>query len=526
MKKVITTASILCLCLMIMAGCSAEDFYKNFGYYGSGTEIEVIGGKIQGDKEDGVRYFKGVPFAKAPTGELRFAPPQPVENWEGTLDCTEYRDMPVQDEDVHEADLTYSEDCLYLNIWAPEDVNLKNAPVLVFIHGGAYSQGAAGKAMYEGTRFAKDGVIQVNIEYRLNALGFLTDESIEEEYGTLGNAGVLDQIAGLKWVKENIAAFGGNPDNITISGESAGAYSVSNLVLSPLAKGLFNKAIMESGNILGQPMVAPTANGDPQQALETTNRLYQTLGVSGIDQARKISAQAIADASEFNMDMTNPTNLSFWPIFDGKVIPENPYEALKNGEHNRVDILAGYNTDEGTLFIPDDLTKEEYEQYVRVVFGNKADQVLARFPVDATHSPSERGQYIAKMGLRFGSDIFADELTKQGQTAYYYHFAYDIPEMDELGLGTMHAMELPFVFDTLPEAIKDAFELTEFTETVHNYWLNFIIFGDPNSGVKTPEIWPEYDAEHKETIVLGNKITTETAENADDVAFFKDLIWE
>lgn len=523
MKKIwLLTIMLLTL---ILAGCQS-------GGIGDGGDddpatVSVTGGKILGAVEEGVVSFKGIPFAKAPVDELRFAPPQPAEAWEETLDCTEFRDMPVQVEDAQEVELTYGEDCLNLNVWTPEDYEGQKMPVLVFIHGGAYSQGAAGKSLYTGERFAQDGVVQVNIEYRLNGLGFLADEALKEEYGVIGNAGVLDQIAGLEWVRDNISAFGGDPERVTICGESAGSMSVSNLIMSSKAKGLFQQAIMESGSLFGQPMLAPTSNGDVDQALATTKRLYEKLKVKDIKGLRGLDAQTVADNSSFSLDMTQPSNLSFFPVFDGEVIPTDPYQALLAGENQQVKIMTGFNTDEGTLFIPEDITQEQYETLVKGMFGDDAAAVLARYPTDGGgNTPTARARYLVKMGLRIGGDIMAEEMTKQGNEAYCYQFAYQINALDAAGLGTMHAMELPFVFDSMADEMALMPEIEAFKEEVHGYWLGFIKDGEPGTGSTSKTSWSKYTSDKKEMIYLGNKVELKTLPDQEDVAFFKALLWE
>lgn len=486
--------------------------------------VSVQGGSILGTVENDVHVFKGVPFAAPPIDELRFAPPQPLIPWEGTLDCTSFRDMPVQTQ--KKDDLTYGEDCLYLNIWSPPDAQGKNLPVLVFIHGGAFSQGASGLSLYNGSRFAQEGVIQVNIEYRLNALGFLVSEEIEEQYGYLGNAGILDQIVGLQWVQDNIAQFGGDPNNVTISGESAGSFSVSNLILSPLAHGLFNKAIMESGNILGQPVCTPLASGDTEQAILTTKNFMAELNVGNILDLQKIDSQTIANASKYNMDVIDPYAHTFWPVFDGKVLPKDPYKALVEGNYNKVDILAGFNTDEGSLFVSEGVDEDTYIEFMNATFGENASISMERFPVDENNTPTERTRYIFLMGLRFGSDVFADQMTKDGQKAFLYQFDYKIPLLEEKGLGVMHALELGFVFDSFSSDIPLSDEAIAFKEEIHNRWLNFIVKGNPNLEGTDHVVWPEYTSDKKEIIVLGNEISTSTSPDLDHIDFFKEITWE
>lgn len=486
--------------------------------------ISVTGGTIHGTNENGVHVFKGVPFATPPVGELRFAPPQPLIPWEGILDCSTFKNMPVQTQ--HIDGLTYGEDCLYLNIWTPSDTKNKKLPVFVFIHGGAFATGGANMDLYDGTRFAKEGVIQVNLSYRLNALGFLASTEMEEKYGYLGNSGILDQIAGLKWIHDNIEQFGGDPQNVTICGESAGAFSVSNLIMSPLAEGLFQKAIMESGNLLGQPIVAPLASGDAEQAIATTKKFMESVGAETIHELQKVDAETLSAASAFSTDVTSPSVTNFWPVFDGKVLPKDPYKALLSGNYNKVDIIAGFNTDEGSIFIPQGIDEETYKNYVSVIFGNQADKVLERFPVNAENTPTDRARYVILNGLRFGSDVFADEMIQHGQKAYLYQFDYHVPALVESGLGVMHGLELYFVFDTFPLTNVLPDNMVTSIDDVHCRWLNFIKTGNPNEGEELEVTWPEYTRDQKEIIVLGNEITTSVSPNQEDIEFFKNILWD
>ena len=485
--------------------------------------IQTVYGQVQGFVIDGVTVFKGIPFAAPPVGNLRFAPPQPIEPWEGILDCTKFKESAMQ---KNKGLSEMSEDCLYLNIWTPEDAVGKKLPVLVYIHGGGYANGSPANSTYEGTRFAKDGVIQVNVAYRLNVFGFIADQEIEAQYGYLGNAGMLDQVASLKWVKENIESFGGDPDNITISGESAGSFSVSTLIESPLAKGLFNRAILESGNLLGQQMVSSKANGSVEQALVAKDSFYQKLNVKSLAEIQALSAQVISETAPYSSDMSAPTQ-NFWPIFDGKAIPSDPYKALVNGDINAVDILGGYNSDEGTMFITHEIDELTYSEFVESLFGTeKARAVLDRYPVNEDYTPTERAHFIIEMGIRFGTDVFANELTKQGHNAYLYNFDYMFPELEKKGLGTAHGIELIFVFDTLPSNIKLTDDLIAFKEQVHTYWLNFIKNGDPNQGDSVAIEWPKYDAETKMTLKLNNNIKAIPAEEVEDIEFFTHLLWD
>lgn len=494
-----------------------------FAHSGDENVVETASGAVKGSAWDGIVSFKGVPFAAPPTGERRFAPPQAPEAWDGVLDCRAYAPIPVQTDE--EPGLEQSEDCLYLNIWAPEEKAAEPAPVLVFIHGGAFTQGSASKPMYDGTRFAQDGVVQVNLSYRLNGLGLFASPELAEEGGFVGNAAVLDQIAGLTWVKENIERFGGDPGNITVSGESAGAFSVSNLILSPLADGLFQKAIMESGNVLGQSLVAPLSSGDEGQALANAERLMEGLGAASLQDMREADAHEIAALSDFEMNIVQPSDKAFFPVFDGTVLPENPYGALMSGAYNGVDILGGYNADEGTLFVEEGIGEQEYADLAEHVFGDEAAAVLERYPVDAENTATDRARFIMEMGLRMGTDAFADKLSADGHNAYLYRFDYRVPALDAAGLGAMHGLELPFVFGSFAPTDRLSDADRAFAEEVHARWLGFIAHGDPNEGAPSGVRWEPYRQSDRQTMVLGQDMRLAPAEQTEDVAFFMSLAW-
>lgn len=531
MKKT-ARLSILFLCGIILAAllfaCGKNDTAEE-----PKTEdpkiVETQYGTIKGAAEDGIITFKGVPFAAPPVGDLRFKAPQEPAAWEEIKDCTSFAPSAVQPNEI--SGIKQDEDCLYLNIWSPEDARKKkNLPVFIWIHGGAFANGSPAKPTYEGSSFAKSGIIQINVTYRLNALGFFGSKDLVKENGVQGNLGLLDQIAALKWVKENIKKFGGDPENITIGGESAGAFSVSNLMVSPLSKGLFQRAILESGNILGQPVVMPYASGDQVQADELADRFMASLEADSIDGLRKMDAAKIAKASKFNGDITKPAPYSFWPVFDGKALPENPYKAVKTGDMQKVDILTGYNTDEGSMFVPAGITAGAYHIFLERIFKEDAGKVLERFPVDSNHTATQRARQIFTMALRMGNDIFAQELAKGDNKVYYYNFDYHVKAADDRGLGVMHGLEMPFVFKGVEEQLPDNKEAQALSEKMHAYWANFMKTGDPNSSEKPDDMqktnWPNFDNKNKTMIVFDGKNREETVPDSEDIDFVAELIWE
>ena len=235
-----------------------------------------------------------------------------------------------------------SEDCLYLNVWTPATAPGEKRPVYVYVHGGGFATGSGSELMFDGTNMAERGVVVVTFNYRLGAFGFLTLGAMEEESGSIGNLGLLDQIQALKWVRENIEAFGGDPENITLGGESAGAFSVTGLLLSPLAKGLFHRAIVESGSILSIGAFCTRAKGNLAKSIAMGKDFAQIFGADdspeGLEKLREAPAEAMAYLSMIKADRALPLRFSFWPVFDGAILPKDPMQALKNGDYNAVDL--------------------------------------------------------------------------------------------------------------------------------------------------------------------------------------------
>jgi para-nitrobenzyl esterase len=496
--------------------------------------VDTAYGTVEGALDGETISFKGIPFAAPPIGDLRFAPPVEPTPWEDIKDCTEYGYIPVQNGNPMGTqpgdDNTFqSEDCLYLNIWRPAEESIHPLPVYVWIYGGGFSMGSPSVGTYATDSFARDGIIQVNITYRVNALGFLASDEMEAESGYVGNMGVLDQIQALKWVQENIAAFGGDPGNVTIGGESAGAFSVSNLIMSPLAKGLFHRAILESGNILGSPISSPLCGGYVDQMKENTKGLMEALGVSDLAGLRSVDAKKIAAASALSFDIRFPSDQAFWPVYDGKVLPEDPWEALTNGEYNDVPILTGYNTDEGSMFVPLETTDAQYRDIAKLTFGENAAEYLERYPVTDEYDAAARLRFVMKMGLAGGSAIFAEKFVEAGQDVYCYNFDYRTPEMDAAGLGASHASEMNYIFETLPANLKDIPEAVALSDRMHEYWANFIKTGDPNGDESTAgeELipWEKYDTDAKQNIVFSELDYIEEIKGIDDINYLMNLIW-
>lgn len=353
--------------------------------------VEVEGGSIQGLKENGLTVYKGVPFAAPPVGDLRWKPPQPVEPWEGVKKTQAFGPSPYQ---FGNPPAGKSEDCLYLNVWTPAHKPSEKLPVLVWIYGGGFSMGSAAEPVCTGEHLARKGVIVVSIAYRVGKLGFLAhpELSAENPNKVSGNYGLLDQIAGLRWIQDNIAAFGGDPDKVTIFGESAGGISVSMLCASPLAKGLFRGAISQSGGSFG-PTRETTYPGENMKTLEDAEESgrnwLEKAKVTSFTELRKLKVEELPIEPGMGGD---------WPIVDGYVIPGDQYSLYQEGKYNDVDVLVGYNSDECAFFL-NSKTPEEHMAKVQQRYGPFADTLLSVYPVGENTVPKSARDLTSRLAF-------------------------------------------------------------------------------------------------------------------------------
>jgi para-nitrobenzyl esterase len=450
----------------------------------------VTGGKVQGAAADGVVSFKGVPFAAAPTGENRWRAPQPVVPWAGTKNANAFAPACVQDTAFAVrlgAPAAVSEDCLFLNVWTPAKTPQDKLPVMVWIYGGAFVGGGTNWPLYDGTRLAEQGVVLVSVAYRVGALGFLAHAELSKESGHgSGNYGLEDQIAALRWVRDNIAQFGGDPRRVTIFGESAGGISVSMLAASPQAKGLFQRAISESGGSLAPPRTESQGNGGtPTLKLAETYgaRLLLALGASDIRSARAIPADKVLAAA-------GKVPRGFWPTVDGYVITGDEYVLYKAGRFNDTPVLIGTNSDEGAAFTPPTVTRSDYEKQIRDAYGAKADLILSANP----HSTETEAHSAAKNNFRdsvfaWSTWRWASLQSRKGKSkAYLYYFDHRTPASPA---GSSHAAEIAYVFGNLANPISPPTEAEKaLSARMMHYWVNFASSGDPN-GAGLPE-WPAF----------------------------------
>lgn len=456
------------------------------------TEIITLSqGDLQGvyNADKSVEVFAGIPYAKPPVGELRWKEPQDAEPWDGVLLADRFAPMGMQPRNLpiyyslaqiigyHDYKITLddnytepvSEDSLYLNIRKPAG-KLSKAPVLVYVHGGSLQTGQPWYADYSGEGLAKEGVITVNMGYRLGIFGYFADEELaaESTNGTTGNYGMLDQIKALEWVRDNISAFGGDPDNVTLAGESAGAASVSALCTSPLAKGLFRRVILESSTTAS--VHPPHSFRTLDEALETGKATKEKLGCSTVAELRSLSAEQLVDEAQVHHHMT----------VDGYALTETPYESYQKGVHNEEAILHGYNEEESAAFIMfDRANMKNYEQKIRAYFGEYSDDLLKLYPAS---TDEEADLYWAEI---YGAVFFdyphycLNRLAVQNDIPVYeYLFAKKNGR-----IGNWHSGEEVYCYGNIPDdsTLYDSRD-RELSAQMLGYWKSFSENGDPNAG--------------------------------------------
>jgi para-nitrobenzyl esterase len=483
------------------------------------NQVLVTGGDIEGlTQADGIRVFKGIPFAAPPVGELRWKPPQPVVPWVGVREAKEYGPFPMQGRiPLLQSATRFSEDCLHLNVWTPAKIADEKLPVMVWIYGGAFSGGSGNDPLFDGSILARHGVVLVTLNHRVGPLGFLAHPELSQENsGSSGNYGLRDQIAALEWVRDNAAAFGGNPKNVTLFGQSSGATSVSMLAASPRAKGLFHRAISQSGGAFAPPrrsadefgQLAPTLKVAEQEGV----KFLESLGVEDIAAARNLSAEAV---------LKGRGGLP-WPNFDGDVLPGDLYELYGAGDFNDTPILAGTTSNDGAfLVLFQTVTPARFVEEVRKAAGDMADSFLAAYPHD-TPAVALRSKKIL-MGdflFRWSTWTWARLQTQKGQgKAFLYYF-------DEPRGEANHGADVRYVFGRPPESGIPFFTSVkakdkELSRVMVGYWTNFAKTGDPN-GEGLPE-WSPFAANDPKAMVLGYSPSMEPVANLQQLEALDDL---
>jgi para-nitrobenzyl esterase len=486
------------------------------GSAGAGATHPVLteSGALSGVREHGLSVYKGVPFAAAPLGDLRWrAPARPV-SWSGTRAAQAFAPACMQ-EGVSmpgETPPAISEDCLYLNIWTPVHNIRDKLPVIVWIYGGGYRNGAASMPLYWGDRLARKGIVVVSIAYRLGPLGFLAlpELSRESPHGSSGNYGLMDQIAALEWIQRNIAGFGGDPDRITIAGQSSGSISVSILMASPRARGLFQRAIGESGGLFEPIQLAPSyllANAE-----RDGEKYAAMLGAKSLDELRQLPASALLGGR----DAGGVTH----PVIEPWVLPESPYDAFASGHQSDVPVLIGSNQEEARSLT--DVTHtlaSTFDADIENSFGKLPPAILAAYPHTSDAMAREARLHLER-DVRFGWDMWAwarlQATTGKG-SVYYYVFEQRPPfpaASVYTGWGASHFAELWYVFDHLNQA-RWNWSAADYklAERMSRYWTNFARSGDPN-GRDLPH-WPAFTSADDRVLRLGEHIASGGVPNKD-----------
>lgn len=461
--------------------------------------VKVEEGLLQGKYEDGLVVYRGIPFAAPPVGDLRWRAPKPAAKWEGVRQADKFGSNPIQG---WGSPSNMSEDCLYLNVWTPAKSSNEKIPVLVWIYGGGFNGGSTAEPNYSGENLAEKGVVLVSIAYRVGHLGFLvhSELSAENPNHVSGNYGLLDMIAGLQWIQKNITAFGGDPNKVTIFGESAGGIAVSMLCASPLAKGLFHGAISQSGGSFGpsRPTTYPGENMKLLSIAERDGQAYvESARDSSIAELRKIPADKLPKGS-FGKGMA-------WPIIDGYVIPDDQYKLYETGMFNDLPILVGYNSDEGASF-SSSKTPEDYINSVKTRYGMFTDDLIKAYPVGMNKVPKTARDLMRDAAFGWQTWSWARLHSKQGNTKVFYYYFDQHPEYPEdspkHGSGSPHGQDVAYVFKHLntadPQISKTDFDISE---AMAIYWTNFAKFGDPNGqGVLN---WPAFKDENPVVMYFG-----------------------
>ena len=461
----------------------------------SGPVVATHGGPVEGSAEAGLRVFKGIPYAAPPVGTLRWKPPAAVVPWKGVREAKSFGKACIQPTtrapSIYSSDVTPTgEDCLTLNVWMPEDA--KNAPVFVWIHGGALWSGTSKETMYDGSALAQQGIVVVSINYRMGVLGYLAHPQLSAESadGVSGNYGLLDQVAALQWVKDNIGAFGGDAGNVTIAGESAGGLSAMYLMATPKARGLFHKAIAQSAYMISTQDLKEDRYGVPAAEKIGVQLAAKSQAVN-IGALRDIDAQALTDGAAL---------LGFMPFaaVDGKVLPRQLVDTFGHREQAPVPLLVGFNSGEirslTMLAPPVPANAAAYEATVRERYGDLADEFLRLYP----SSDMQESIYATTRDALYGwtSERLARAQAAIGQPSYLYLFDHGYPAADAAKLHAFHASEIPYVFGTFGKTpprwpkVETTPRETRMSDAMIGYWTSFARDGVPQA--KGEAAWPRF----------------------------------
>ena len=491
-----------------------------------GDPVTIDSGQVEGKVlPSGVKAYFGIPFAAPPVGDLRWREPQPVKPWKGVYHAD--RKMPECIQVLRPHNINHyfgeeatSEDCLYLNVWAPASARAgARLPVIVFIYGGGFTIGSSGMALYDGEAVAERGAVFVNFNYRLGALGFMAHPELtaESPHHQSGNYGFLDQIAALKWIQRNIAQFGGDPAKVIISGQSAGASSVSLLQASPLAKGLFRGVVAMSGGVWGNNGQVPKL----EEAEKTGLRIQEALKAKSLDEMRQVPADRIlALQEEFQVGARGGTIRVGSANVDGYFLPATPAQLFAQHQQNDVPVIAGFTHDESSNALSTAKTVAEYEAAARKLYKSDADEFLKLYPVRTDEEVREMGRTAAREAMvERGARNWAMEQTKFGSAPIYlfmfsrvhpYIPGVKIADQDTATIGAYHTSDVPYWFGT-----QDALNLIRPTRRWTDYdrelsrkmtaaLIAFATTGDPSTAAVS---WPKWKPKHERLVEFGDTIS-------------------
>lgn len=495
---------IILRALFLFALCSLPSFGA------LNAPVQVSGGMITGTpgSAPSVTVFRGIPYAAPPVGNLRWKAPQPVVGWKGVRAANKFGDVCMQNPlkegsfyqvEFYEKPEPMSEDCLYLNLWTAAASSDEKRAVMVWIHGGGFVEGSGSLPSFNGEALAKKGVVIVTFNYRLGVFGFLAhpELTVESGHNACGNYGLMDQLQVLKWVKANIQHFGGDPDNVTIFGQSAGAGGVVNLSTSPLAKGYFNRAIVQSSGFLTSSTLKDAENVGVE--------FLKQVGVPSIEKLRKVPASTIQRIGVPPPSGTGSNVSRFWPIVDGYFLPKDPRGVFVAGEENTHSLLVGSTSNEGTTVIAATLTAQERRDRVEKQLGGRFSDYLKFYPMDSDEQAWESSaiavrDFMADTAL----DIAELEYNKRHAT-YVYYFDRHPPGRESEKFGAFHSSELVYVFNELDSVKRPWTEIDrKLADAMSSYWVNFARTGNPN-GEGLPS-WPAFGTTAERGIEFGDSI--------------------
>jgi para-nitrobenzyl esterase len=486
----------------------------------SAATVQLDSGLVSGASGTSaeVQVYKGIPYAAAPVGNLRWREPQPATHWDGVRKADQFGAICTQPAfrgaNPSATPRNISEDCLFLNVWTAATSARERRPVMVWIHPGGYTTGSGSTPGFDGEGLAKKGVVLVTINYRLGVFGFFSHPELTKEsaHHASGNYALMDQVAALGWVQKNIAGFGGDPQRVTVFGNSAGSSSIANLMGSPRAKGLFQRAVGESGAWMGLSLAPMRTLVEAEQA--------------GVKIAEPLHAQTLEELRAIPADELLKAGRAGGPVMDGWFLPEDVATIFAEHKQNDVPLIAGSNQDEGTFFLQP-TTAEKFIERSRKRYGDQAEAFLKLYPAGSDEEASVSQLAAFRDELGYVMRVWSRAQSKTGRSkAFLYYFTHQPPPpvgasaRGALGTGATHGSEAQYIFQNLlaPRAWTDLDH--QVSETLSSYWVNFATNGDPNGkGLAT---WPAFnDRKSNRPMVLGDQAEVGPAPNQAQLAFFE-----